>query len=91
VAAFKKGTPVRVRYRETGKTDDVELRQDATLGPVLVGRRNPCFLEDDALPDPDQPYFIGPDDFDDWELVEATEVDRVQLRQAGFRVEVTPR
>jgi hypothetical protein len=69
---------MRIRYRETGKTDDVELCH--VVGPVLVGRGNPCYLEDL----PDQPHFITPDTFGDWELVSASENERRELRDAGF-------
>ena len=87
---------MQVRYRETGKTDQVELRHDVGEGPVLVGRGNPfwmvgCripfYLEIDAVPDPDDEYFIWPETFDEWEIVEATDVERCQLRAAGFRLD----
>jgi hypothetical protein len=70
---------MRVRFCETGKTDDVEFRHDD--GPVLVGHGNPCFLEDL----PDQPYFITADSFQDWELVSASDNERRWLRDAGFQ------
>ena len=60
---------MRIRYRETDKTDHVELRHDEVQGPVLVGRGNPFELDWDAVPDPDDEYFIGPDTFDEWEIL----------------------
>jgi hypothetical protein len=68
---------MRVRYRETGKTGDVEFRHGG-----LVGCGNPRYHEDL----PDQPYFITADTFADWELIEASENERRWLRDAGFPV-----
>src|SRR5262249_19110345 len=73
-------------HRETGKTDDVELRDDPVQGPVLVGHGNPFWPGWDVLPDPQEPYHIGPDTFDEGELVEAKEEECFRLREAGFRV-----
>jgi hypothetical protein len=39
------------------------------------------------MPDPDDEYFIWPETFDEWEIVEATDVERCQLRAAGFRLD----
>jgi hypothetical protein len=87
-------TAMKVRYRETGKTDEVEFRDDEVQGPVLVGRGNPFWiigadsphLMMAAVPEPDDEYFIGPDTFDEWEIVEATDEERRRLQDAGFRV-----
>jgi hypothetical protein len=70
---------MRVRYREAGKTDHVELGDDGQL----VGFGDPF---PDASDDP-EPYTIGPDTFnDDWDLLEASNDDRRRLRDAGFQV-----
>ena len=76
---------MRIRYRETGRTDDVESRDDPVQGPILVGRGDPCYLDHEAMPSPTDAYHIGPDTFEDWELVEATEEDCRRLRDAGFQ------
>jgi len=87
---------MQVRNRETGKTDQVQFRQDAVEGPVLVGYgdpfwvvgcRYPFYWRIDAVPDPEDEYVIGIDAFkQDWDLVEATDDEMRQLRQAGFKV-----
>jgi hypothetical protein len=80
---------MKVRYRETGKTDVVEFRRDEVQGPVLVGRGDPFWLDHDAMlmPPPDDAYSIGPDTFEDWELIEASFDERRRLREAGFRLD----
>jgi hypothetical protein len=35
---------------------------------------------------PDKAFFIMPDTFDDWKLIEATNEERRRLRDAGFPV-----
>jgi hypothetical protein len=70
---------MKVRYRETGKTDHVELGDDGQL----VGFGDPF---QDAPDDP-EPYTIGPDTFEDSQLFEATDDERRRLRDAGFRIE----
>jgi hypothetical protein len=75
---------MQVRYRETGKTDEVEFRYNPVDGIVLVGRGNPFDLEDDAVPGPAKPYRIAPDTFEDWEVVEASDLERRRLQEAGF-------
>jgi hypothetical protein len=54
---------MRVRYRETDKTDHVEFHNDEHEGLVLVGFGDPCYPDHDAalMPDPTGPYTIGPD------------------------------
>jgi hypothetical protein len=55
------------------KTDEVEFRNDEVQGPVLVGRGNLFWiigpdsphLMMEAVPEPDDEYFIGPDTFED--------------------------
>jgi hypothetical protein len=72
---------VKVRYRETGKSDHVEF-DEGNEGLVLVGFGNPCHL------DPIAPYFVGPATFgDDWELLSATDDERRRLQDAGFRID----
>jgi hypothetical protein len=83
---------MKIRYRETDKTDEVESRYDEIQGPVLVGHGNPFWIVGsdsphlmfEALPDPDDEYTIGPDTVEDWELVEATDEERRLLHEAGF-------
>jgi hypothetical protein len=87
---------MQVRYRETGKIDEVELCHDEIEGPVLVGYgdpfwvvgcRYPFYRKTDAVPDPDDEYIIGTDTFQqDWDLVQATDAEMRQLRQAGFKI-----
>jgi hypothetical protein len=55
---------MKVRYRETGKTDHVELGDDG----FLVAFGDPFLDASEDL----EAYFIGPDTFKDWDLVEAT-------------------
>jgi hypothetical protein len=74
----KRRSTLRVRYRETGKTDQVELGDDGQL----VGFGDPFGLGDSL-----EAYTIGPDTFDDWGLIEATDDERRRLRDAGFRIE----
>jgi hypothetical protein len=79
---------MQVRYRKTGKTDHVEFGDDGHGQLVLVGFADPYYLEEDGLPDPDEPYSIGPDKFaGDWELVEASDDERRRLRDAGFLID----
>jgi hypothetical protein len=81
-----KDTSMKIRYLETDKTDHIEFRDDDLQGPVLVGRGDPYCLENNAMPDPDDQYFIWPETFDEWEIAEATDEERRQLRAAGFRL-----
>jgi hypothetical protein len=52
-----------------------------------MGTSNAFYLEEDDEPDMGEEWFVGPDDFEDFELVEATDEDRVRLRKAGFRLD----
>jgi hypothetical protein len=80
---------MKVRYKETGKTDDhVELGDDGQLvgfGDPFQAVKRWCTpwargVKSGLL------YFITPDTFDDWQLVEATDDERRRLRDAGFQV-----
>jgi hypothetical protein len=85
-----KDTSMKIRYGETDKTDYGEFRYDEVQGPILVGRGDPFWLDHDAMlmPAPDDEYSIGPDTFEDWELIEASDAERRQLREAGFRIDL---
>ena len=75
-----------VRYRETDRTADVEIRHDRALGLTLVGKGNVFYL-DGELEDDRAEWVVGADDFsEDWDLVRASDEDRGRLRVAGFRV-----
>jgi hypothetical protein len=56
----------------------VELGDDGQL----VGFGDPFGLGDSL-----EAYTIGPDTFDDWQLVEATDDERRRLREAEFRLD----
>jgi hypothetical protein len=75
-----------IRYRETDRTADVEMRHDKTLGLVLVGKGNAFYL-DGELEDDKAEWTVAADDFaDEWELVRASDEDCARLRRAGYRV-----
>ena len=77
---------VTIRYRETDRTADVEIRHDPVHGLILVGRGNLFYL-DGELEDDRAEWTIWADDFsEDWELVRVSDEDRARLRAAGFRL-----
>ena len=77
---------VTIRYRETDRTADVEIRHDKTEGLVLAGKGNVFYLNGD-LEDDRAEWTVAADDFaGEWDLVRASDDDCHRLREAGFPV-----
>lgn len=75
---------MRIRCRETDQTADVDVRPDKLEGLILTGRGNQFYPEDSTQPDPDAEWIVFPDEFEEFELVEASDDERRQLQDAGF-------